>query len=482
MFRFFNHYIDVSTIILFSVETSYLLIQSAVLFIFLQTIDINISYDLGIKFSVAIAFITVVAMACVGLYNRHHFVHYQDVFSRSLVILPIVLLFIFSVLFVRDHVVSEHVQTGNYLLCFISLTGFFPAFLAWRAAFIRVIDRSDTLKRRVLIVGSGKRAAKIEKLSSELSNRAINIVGYAHFGKRPDADRARDRAQPHVYHQRSAQRRSDYWIAPVDLSGLCAEKRVQEIVVASAERRGLPVYELLDCKLHGIRVIEYASFWERESGQVDLEEISPSWLLFSDGFRIGAIRGFIKRTSDIVISILVLVLTLPLTIPAALLIKLESRGPLFYRQERVGMKGKPFMMLKFRSMRTDAEKDGPRWAAKNDTRVTKIGAYIRKVRIDEIPQVINVLKGDMAFVGPRPERPIFVKALAEQIPYYNERHVTKPGITGWAQINYPYGATENDAKMKLTYDLYYVKNCSLFLDVIIVMQTVKILLWNQGAH
>ncbi|MDR3437883.1 TIGR03013 family XrtA/PEP-CTERM system glycosyltransferase [Telmatospirillum sp.] len=482
MFRLFKHYIDVSTVILFLSETIYLLVQSVVIFNIFQTIGITIDLSSGIILSIVVALVTVSGMACVGLYNRHHFVHYQDVFSRSLVILPIVLLSIGFVLFVRDRIIAEHLQTGQYALCIATLTVFFPVLLAWRAAFIRLIDRTDTLKRRVLILGSGKRAAKIEKLNHELSNRAINIVGYVRFGTRPEPVGPLDQAQSADHCRRSVDRRTDYWIVPQNLPKFCAEKRVEELVVASAERRGLPVYDLLACKLRGIQVTEYASFWERESGQVDLEEISPSWLLFSDGFSIGTIRSFLKRTFDITISSIVLILTLPLTIPTAILIKLESRGPLFYRQERVGMKGKPFMVLKFRSMCDDAEKDGPRWAAKNDARVTKVGAFIRKVRIDEIPQVINVLKGDMAFVGPRPERPVFVTALAEKIPYYNERHVAKPGITGWAQINYPYGATEYDAKMKLTYDLYYIKNCSLFLDIIIIMQTVKVLLWNQGAR
>ncbi|MTJ83694.1 MAG: TIGR03013 family PEP-CTERM/XrtA system glycosyltransferase [Telmatospirillum sp.] len=482
MFRLFKHYIDKSTIILFTGEISYLFIQSIVVFGLLQSFQARITFESGFFPALVVSLLTVSGMACVGLYNRHHFVHYQDVFSRSIVILPIVLLVILTGLFARDRAFDIAVMSGNYLLFFISLTGFFPALLIWRAAFIRMIDHSDTLKRRVLIIGSGKRAAKIEKLNHELGNRAITVVGYVRFGLPPAAQTAEAQQQGADYCRRSADRRTDFWIAPADLPGFCAEKRVDELVVAVAERRGLPVYDLLACKLRGVQVTEYASFWERESGQVDLEEISPSWLLFSDGFRIGPFRGFFKRSFDVVISLVVLVLTLPLTIPTALLVKVESRGPLFYRQERVGMKGKPFMVLKFRSMRTDAEKDGPRWAAKNDNRVTKVGAFIRKVRIDEIPQVINVLKGDMAFVGPRPERPVFVRALAEKIPYYNERHVAKPGITGWAQINYPYGATEHDAKMKLTYDLYYIKNCSLFLDIIIIMQTVKVLLWNQGAR
>jgi len=254
------------------------------------------------------------------------------------------------------------------------------------------------------------------------------------------------------------------------------------VVVASTERRGMPIREFLKCKVRGIKMTEFATFWEREARYISLEELNPSWLVFSDGFSVGIARAAVKRAFDILTSLLLLLITLPVTLITAILVKLESPGPLFYLQERVGQNGQSFTIMKFRSMRADAEKNGPRWAAVNDPRVTRVGAIIRKIRIDEIPQVLNVLKGDMAFVGPRPERPIFVRALEEKIPYYSERHVAKPGITGWAQINYPYGATEEDAKMKLSYDLYYIKNGGLFLDILIIIQTIKVLLWNSGAR
>ncbi|OAN51559.1 hypothetical protein A6A05_01470 [Magnetospirillum moscoviense] len=366
---------------------------------------------------------------------------------------------------------------GDYMFFFVVLSAFSLSLLAWRAIFIKVIDRTATFKRRVLILGTGSRAANIEKLSQEHRHKTISIIGYLRLGSRP--------VHPHsdAGGRRNGERRADFWVAPAELAQFCQANDVEEVVVASTERRGmLPVSELLACKFQGTQITEYASFWERESGQVDPDEISPSWMLFSDSFGLGIVRRFVKRGFDIVVSSLVLVLTLPITIPTALLILLESRGPLFYRQERVGLHGKPFMVLKFRSMGTDAEKNGPVWAAKNDPRVTRVGAFIRKVRIDEIPQVINVLCGDMSFVGPRPERPVFVEALARKIPYYNERHVIKPGITGWAQINYPYGATEHDAKMKLAYDLYSIKNGGLFLDIIIMMQTVKAVIWHDGAR
>ncbi len=476
MLRIFKHYINIPAIILSGGESFYLFFQSLIIYHIIQKLNFKITPNFSIAFASFIAIFTITSMACAGLYNRQHFVRYGDVISRTMVIVPTVLIITTITLLFHDHITNLDIPTGNYLFCFVTLTAFSLALLAWRAAFIEMIDRVDTFKRRVLILGSGNRAANIENLSRKHRDRTITIIGYVRLGVPPV------RAESPTGGRRTAARRADYWVTSAGLADFCREKNVEEVVVASTERRGLPVGDLLSCKLQGIKITEYASFWERESGQIDPDEINPGWMLFSDGFNLGILHRIVKRTFDILVSSLLLILTLPITLPTALLIRFESKGPIFYRQERVGLHGKSFMVLKFRSMRTDAEKDGPRWAAKNDSRVTKVGSFIRKVRIDEIPQVINVLKGDMAFVGPRPERPVFVKTLAEKIPYYNERHVAKPGITGWAQINYPYGATEHDAKMKLSYDLYCIKNGSLFLDIIIIMQTVKAVVWNSGAR
>jgi sugar transferase (PEP-CTERM system associated) len=269
-------------------------------------------------------------------------------------------------------------------------------------------------------------------------------------------------------------------------NGLAEEARrlnADEIVVASRERRGLPVESLMECKLAGLIVTEFQSFWERQTGQIELDEVNPSWLIFSQGFRMSLLRAAAKRAFDIVVALIILLATLPITLIAIVAIKLDSPGSVFYRQERVGAKGQIFNVLKFRSMRTDAEKDGvARWAQSNDARVTRVGRFIRKTRIDEIPQLLNVLAGEMSFVGPRPERPIFVENLTQKIPYYDVRHRVKPGITGWAQINYPYGASDEDAKAKLSYDLYYVKNWNLFLDAVILFQTARVVLWQEGAR
>lgn len=259
--------------------------------------------------------------------------------------------------------------------------------------------------------------------------------------------------------------------------------RIDEIIVAVEDPESLPMWELLECKLSGIDVLEYVAFWEREVGQIDFTCVGPGWFAFSDGFLINQPRRLLKRVVDFVISFAFLVVMLPVILAAMLAIKLDSPGPVFYRQERVGLNGKTFKVWKFRSMRCDSEQDGiPRWATVADDRVTRVGHFIRMVRIDEIPQIINVLAGDMSFIGPRPERPFFVEELHRQIPYYGLRHRVKPGITGWAQVNYPYGASIEDAKRKLAYDLYYVKRNEVFLDFTILIQTVRVILFAQGAR
>ncbi len=266
------------------------------------------------------------------------------------------------------------------------------------------------------------------------------------------------------------------------LASLANQYNVEEIVVSVQNRRGgFPIKELLECKLQGITVTDAATFFERETNQIRVDSLQPSWLVFGGGFDQSYFRAFMKRGFDLVCSSLILVLTFPIILVTAALIWLEDRAPIFYSQERVGQDGKTFKVHKFRSMRNDAEKAGkPQWAAQNDPRVTRIGGFIRKVRIDELPQILNVFKGEMSFVGPRPERPFFVDQLVEVVPYYNVRHSIKPGITGWAQVRYGYGSSAEDALQKLQYDLYYVKNNSLFLDVLILIDTLKVVLFRSG--
>ncbi|MDN3920432.1 TIGR03013 family PEP-CTERM/XrtA system glycosyltransferase [Pelomonas sp. PFR6] len=260
---------------------------------------------------------------------------------------------------------------------------------------------------------------------------------------------------------------------------------VDEIVVALSERRGgsMPLRQLLDCKLYGIRVVDIATYFEKTLAQIKISHVNAGWLIFGDGFNQGIVRTAVKRVFDLVSSLAILVVTLPVMLVTAILIKLESPGAVLYRQERVGLNGATFKVIKFRSMRSDAEKDGkPRWATVNDDRVTKVGRFIRKVRIDELPQLLNVLRGEMSLVGPRPERQFFVDDLVNKIPYYAVRHSVKPGVTGWAQVRYEYGSTVEDSIEKLQYDLYYVKNHTLFLDLLIMLETVAVVLTGKGAR
>jgi sugar transferase (PEP-CTERM system associated) len=324
----------------------------------------------------------------------------------------------------------------------------------------------EAFKRRVLILGAGPRAARVEQLARR-NGASFCVAGYVSMNEGLVAVRAVNRAD----------------IA--NLSRHVVELRASEVVLALEERRNaLPLSDLLRIKTTGVHVNDLSSFLERETGRVDLDSLNPSWLIFSDGFSAGRrLSSAGKRLFDVVVSAIILLLTAPLIAAAAALVKLESKGPAFYRQRRVGLYGQPFDILKIRSMREDAEVGGIAvWAQKDDPRVTRIGGILRKLRIDELPQAWSVLRGDMSFVGPRPERPQFVADLEARLPYYAERHMVKPGITGWAQINYPYGASIEDARHKLEYDLYYAKNYTPFLDLLILLQTVRVVLWPEGAR
>jgi len=273
---------------------------------------------------------------------------------------------------------------------------------------------------------------------------------------------------------------------PADLYTWASENEVDEIVVAMDDRRrGFPMHEFLECRLAGIEILELASFLERETGKVRLDILNPSWIIFGEGFRASFIQRALERAFDVAASLGLLLVSAPFMLAVILAIWFEDgpRAPVLYRQRRVGRYGAEFDVLKFRSMSVDAEQGGKAmWAVRGDPRVTRVGAVIRKMRLDELPQLVNVLRGDMSFVGPRPERPEFVHEFEERIPYYRERHTVKPGITGWAQLCYPYGSSERDAIEKLQYDLYYVKNRSVLFDLVILIQTVEVVLWGKGAR
>jgi sugar transferase (PEP-CTERM system associated) len=340
--------------------------------------------------------------------------------------------------------------------------------LASRVIFARVVDE-NLFKRRVLVYGVGQRTAAISRLRRRSDRRGFEILGFV----QPDDESIA--VDP--------QRVLD---AQGGLLQLCERHDVHEIIVAMEDRRrGFPILGLLECRLAGIEVTELLTFLERETGCVRIDVMNPSWMIFGEGFRRDPLRLFSSRTLDLLASLLIVAVTAPVIVLTALAIKLEDgwRAPIFYRQERVGLGGRTFNVLKFRSMRTDAERDGrAQWAQKSDPRVTRVGGVIRKLRIDELPQILNVLGGHMSFVGPRPERPQFVAQLARKIPYYVQRHCVKPGITGWAQLCYPYGSSEQDALEKLQYDLYYIKNNSLLFDLAILVQTAEVVFMGKGAR
>lgn len=260
-------------------------------------------------------------------------------------------------------------------------------------------------------------------------------------------------------------------------------EKVERIIVAPDDRRGAtPVRTLLKCKMRGVAIEQGVSFYERMTSKILVERVDPSWIIFSDGFVLGRWKYLMKRLLDVGFAGVLLILALPVMLISAIIIKIESSGPVFYMQERVGEKGVIFKVIKFRSMCQDAEKNGAVWARENDDRVTRFGGFIRRVRIDELPQLWNVLRGEMSLVGPRPERQVFVDELVKDIPYYNIRHGVKPGVTGWAQVCYPYGASKTDALRKLEYDLYYIKNISLALDMLVIFHTVKTVLFGRGGR
>ncbi len=339
---------------------------------------------------------------------------------------------------------------------------------ALRGGLGRLVKR-ETSKRRILVVGCGKSAAKIARMD-RLEQYRFRVAAYVEFGPKQEEEPLSP-----LFPGASI-------ATPEAALALIATFGVDGIVIASSERRGLPHEALLQCRMKGIPIEDFASFWESHAVHVDLESLRPSWLTYCDGFAMNRGRHIAKICFDYLVASLLLIFTAPIMLLTALLIKATSPGPVLFRQERVGRNGKSFNVLKFRSMTVDAEKSGPQWAQVNDSRVTPVGRFIRKVRIDELPQIINLLRGEMSFVGPRPERPHFVRQLSEAIPYFDERHRVKPGLSGWAQVNYPYGASIEDAREKLSYDLYYLKNGGLFLDFLILLRTVHVILWPFGAR
>ena len=336
----------------------------------------------------------------------------------------------------------------------LALTGLTLSLVAfWRWALVLRLPIHEW-KRSTLILGTGQISRIFEELNRYRHNIRIQAV--------VDAQRLKE----------------------MDLARYALENKIHSIVISLKDRRGtLPIHEILECKMNGIEVMEWPTFYEKNMNKIDIMNVNPSHLVLGDGFQRNRVTVVVKGVMDRVLALLGLLAFAPAGAVIALAIRLNSPGPVFYSQERVGLNGKTFRILKFRSMVTDAEKNrAPQWASEQDPRITKVGRFLRKTRLDEVPQLINILKGEMSFIGPRPERPYFVDELEKCIPFYGLRHVTKPGLSGWAQIRYRYGATVEDAVKKLEYDLYYIKNLSIFLDLMIFMETIQVILFGKGSR
>jgi sugar transferase (PEP-CTERM system associated) len=466
MFRISNHYVSKIVFVLLFVEILILLgaayAGAAMRFLDVDAPATALQLDhfmaSAIAFAVAVSF----SMSAMGMYQldfdeglRHPFLmKLMPAFLMGFLILTLVFYVAPDLYFGR----------GILLLVFgLAAVGIFTA----RIIFFKTSELR-LMQSRIMFLGSGPLAKECSELAQKkTSYHRYNIAGFIPVASEEVCVPAGDLLKV---------RDGD------SLVKVAKQYGVQEIVVSVQNRRGsFPIKELLDCKLQGLKVTDAATFFERETCQIRVDSLQPSWLVFGGGFDQSFIRTFMKRGFDLVCSTLIMVMTLPIMLAAAIAVWLEDRGPVFYSQERVGKDGKIFRVHKFRSMRTDAEKGGkPQWAAQNDPRVTRVGNFMRKTRIDELPQVFNVLKGEMSFVGPRPERAYFVEQLIEVVPYYNVRHSIKPGITGWAQVRYGYGSSAEDALQKLQYDLYYVKNNSLFLDVLVLINTLKVVLFRSG--
>ncbi len=424
----------------------------------------KIELPLNIIFIYSIVFALLVQLSslALGLYNSKIRENFRGIFRRVLVAIAIsfTIVVMINPFYGEQSLPVELLAIASLIACV--LAGIF------RYCTLQ-IDFFGFNKRRVLVIGSGERASIIEKrMRRDVDRQAFHVHGFV--VTEGDSENGIEKE------------------TRITLEGslvqYALEHDIDEIVVASDERRNsLPIDELFACKIRGIEITEILDFIERETGQIAVNLIYPSWVIYSNGF---ASNNYLRNTLDWIfnaaMAFFLLLFTWPIMLITAILIKLDDgiKAPIFYLQERVGLDGEPFHIIKFRSMCVDAEKNGAQWASKNDNRTTKIGNFIRKYRVDELPQIYNVMRGDMGFVGPRPERPQFVQNLVKSIPYYNERHNVKPGLAGWAQLKYPYGATEEDAMEKLKYDLYYIKHRSFLLDILILIRTVEIVLFGKG--
>jgi sugar transferase (PEP-CTERM system associated) len=462
MIRLFKHYVPHAVLFLGLLDVALLIAAAEIAYSIrlhqLGSIVEPIVDRLPQLFTFAVSLET--AMIAVGVYGADALQSLRRAIARILVAISLGVIFL-SVLFFLSPAITFWRSNLFYAMGIAAVS-----LVAIRILLGKMLG-SQVFKRRVVVLGAGPRGARLKALQQQPGS-AFVVVGYVSMSEA-------NRVIPEAIARDAIYNLADHVVL----------LNASEVVLALEERRNaLPLKDLLRIKTTGVHVNDISTFLERETGRVDLQSVNPSWLIFSDGFSSGRmLSGVFKRLFDITASLLLLLVAGPVILLTALAVKFESKGPAFYRQRRVGLYGVGFDCLKLRSMRQDAEINGQAvWAEKDDPRITRIGRFIRKVRIDELPQCWSVLKGEMSFVGPRPERPQFVEDLEQQLPYYAERHMVKPGITGWAQINYPYGASIEDSRQKLEYDLYYAKNYSPFLDLLILLQTIRVVLWPEGAR
>ena len=457
MIRLFNVYYPVRTLVLLVVETivvftSFLL---GLVLAFPEDSYIVLNYQYGyLKILVA----TVVVLICshwFDLYDASRFDAKGELYFRLFLVPGLLALALGGCGYFYPNLLPGN--NASLIGLVILTVGLF----LWRTAYGWLVQR-PSMQEKVYVLGTGQRAQRLVQGLRQRRDLGVDVIGWS---GNVEGALTRETAALH-------------------LMELAAEHRVHRVIVAMPDRRGtFPVQELLQLRLNGVRVEEATSWLEKISGRIEVEQLYPSWLIFADGFRFSTSFNLMRRALSTLMSLTLLLVTLPFLPLVILAIKLDSKGPVLYKQKRVGRAGHSFYCYKFRTMRQDAEADtGPTWAGDDDPRITRIGKFLRSSRIDEIPQLWCVFKGDMAFVGPRPERPEFVDWLTKEIPYYGVRHAVRPGITGWAQVRYKYGNTIEDAKEKLQYDLFYIKNASLGLDILIMFQTIKIVLLGRGAQ
>jgi sugar transferase (PEP-CTERM system associated) len=455
--RLFNVYYPIRTLVLLVVETVVVFASFLVgmLLAFPDESYIVLNYQYGyLKILVA----TVVVLTCshwFDLYDASRFDAKGELYFRLFLVPGILALALGAIGYFFPNLLPGN---NASLIGLVILT--FGLF-GWRTAYGWLVQQSY-MQEKVYVLGTGQRAQRLVQGLRQRKDLGVDVIGWSGH---VEGALTREATAAHL----------------MELAG---QHRVHRVIVAMPDRRGtIPVEELLQLRLNGVRIEEATSWLEKISGRIEVEQLYPSWLIFADGFRFSTSLTLMRRMLSTLMALMLLLVTLPFLPLVILAIKLDSKGPVLYKQKRVGRAGQTFHCFKFRTMRQDAEADtGPTWAGDDDPRITRIGKLLRSSRIDEIPQLWCVFKGDMAFVGPRPERPEFVEWLSKEIPYYGVRHAVRPGITGWAQVRYKYGNTIEDAKEKLQYDLFYIKNASLGLDILIMFQTIKIVLLGRGAQ